>query len=310
MPDALDAVSVPERRRQLQLIREQYRQVIPSSVLKRDVAGFQSQRGIYKPRDSEYALWIRQTQRRVYPDMPPDVLPDGSWTYRYAPESKGGQVDLSLATNRGLLRCMTDGVPVGVFRQVPRGPAGTSYEVLGLATVEKFDGTHFILRGEPIDWTATPETVVPVFTPFQPTSPAIEEVARTLRDRRFSSIIRRLYQERCSLCSVGYQVLGRSVGLDAAHIIPVEQNGIIADVRNGLLLCKNHHALFDANGWTPDEDLRVRVAPNKEFRRSAEANHILLWEGKKLPNLPRDEVDRPAIEALRWRVDQFDRAWG
>jgi hypothetical protein len=296
---------------QLARIRELYGQVVTSETLRSEIHGFRGQKGIYKPGGSDYALWVRETSRGAYPDREPTIHPDGSWTYPYSPEGRDGQTDLDLASNRGLLACQNDRRPVGVFREVDRIDGKVAYQVLGLAYVEGYDGHHFLLRGESIDVTATPlvETFVPAFQMFEGPMEAIESLQRQIRDQRFGVVIRQLYHEKCSLCEVGYRLRGKSIGLDAAHIIPLKSHGVIADVRNGLLLCKNHHALFDDYGWTIDEDLRVRVAPEAGFRRSAAANHVLGWEGKKLPNVPARGEDNPAPEAIRWRLDAFDRAW-
>lgn len=311
MADPVEGVRDSSLKAQLQLIRERYGDVVRAADLQREVTGFRGQRGIYKPAGSEYALWIRQTLAGVYPDQEPTYHTDGSWTYRYSPEAKGGLTDLDLPTNRGLIRCKEDRVPVGVFRQKRDLAGAVSYEVLGLAFVEGFDGTHFVLRGEPIDWTEAPtvQDVVPTFRPFEIDAPASEEISRVLRDRRFGVVIRQIYHERCSLCSIGYRVRGRAVALDAAHIIPVDRRGVIGDVRNGLLLCKNHHALFDGWAWTIDEDLRIMVSRDKDFRDSAVANHILTWEGQRLPNLPERAEDLPASEAIQWRMTEFERLW-
>ena len=89
----------------------------------------------------------------------------------------------------------------------------------------------------------------------------------------------------------------------------MSDRGTSVDVRNGLLLCGNHHVLFDAYAWAPDEDLRVRVADDGAFRESAAANCVLDWEGRRLPNLPERAELRPAAEAVRFRMDAFERAW-
>ncbi|MGA8537010.1 MAG: HNH endonuclease signature motif containing protein [Thermoplasmata archaeon] len=309
MEDPLDRVSDPVLRQQLSRIRQSYGDVLASKDLQREIQGFQSQRGIYKPAGSEHALWVRQTLRGVYPDEEPETHSDGSWTFRYAPEGRDGHPDLSLPTNQGLLKCKVDGIPIGVFRQRGARPGTGEYEVLGLAFVEGFDGNHFILRGEPIDWTAPPqlESAVPTFKPFELSPSPSEAVTRVMRDRRFGVVIRRIYHDKCSLCSVGYRLRGASLGLDAAHIIPVEAQGVIADVRNGLLLCKNHHSLFDNYAWTLDEDLRVLLTKDEEFRKSAALNHVVSWEGKRLENLPTSSEDLPAQEAIKWRLGEFER---
>lgn len=308
MPDALDAVQNEEFRRQLSKLRDTVGAYIQAERLRESLPGFKGQKGIYKPAGSIHALWVRQTLRGVYPDQEPAILPDGSWTYRYAPEGREGKPDMALDTNRSLLRCSQDHVPIGVLVQREDDRYGRAYENLGLAFVEGFDGTHFLLRGEPIDWEVQPMqlAVPPAFNPYETGPRAQNLVSRELRDRRFKFAVRKLYHEKCSLCQLGYRFHGRPLGLEAAHIVPFEDNGTSSDIRNGVLLCRNHHSLFDGWAWTFDEDYRVRISPDKEFRDSAVPNHVLKLEGARLPNLPDSEEDYPAVEAIRIRLERFE----
>ncbi len=310
MTDPLDSLTDSGLRAQLRWLRTNYGTVVDSPRLGRLVRGFRSQKGIYKPTGSPYALWVRQTLRGVYPDEEPHYFPDGSWTYRYSPEGREGKIDMNLDTNRALLRGLEDKIPVGVMRQVSRSSGDRLYEILGLAYVERFDGTHFLLRGESISWTELPaaDRSPPPFKPFEEGPGKLSAQIRRLRDQRFGIAVRKAYHEKCSLCEVGYRVRGQVLGLEAAHIIPVANRGTSRDVRNGVLLCGNHHVLFDELAWTPDEDLRIMVVDDDDFRRSAAANCILNWEGRRLPNLPEDPQLFPAEEALRYRLDQFVRA--
>ena len=309
MADPIESIPDERFRRQLLWLRANYGAVVESEKLGRIVRGFQSQKGIYKPSGLPYALWVRQTLRGIYPDEEPHYFPDGSWTYRYSPEGRAGNTDMSLDTNRALLRSMEDRIPVGVLRQ-RSGQSGTrAYEVLGLAYVQEFDGTHFVLRGESITWTELP-VMQPESVPFRPFEQSPAKLAtqlRRLRDQRFTVAVRKAYHERCSLCEVGYRIRGRLLGLEAAHIIPVSERGTSGDIRNGMLLCSNHHVLFDEFAWTPDEDLRVQIVDDDDFRRSAAANCVLAWEGKRLPNLPEGDQLYPAAEALRYRMEKFAR---
>ena len=127
-----------------------------SKTLQEMIPGFRTQKGIYKPGDSDYALWIRQTARGVYRDKETDVPPDGSWTYEYVPEAKSGRTYLSLSTKKSLLKCMDDKVPIGVFIQKRIPNVDRFYLVLGIGFVEAFDGIRFIIRGEPFDNKDTP----------------------------------------------------------------------------------------------------------------------------------------------------------
>ncbi|WFR74686.1 HNH endonuclease signature motif containing protein [Prescottella defluvii] len=58
----------------------------------------------------------------------------------------------------------------------------------------------------------------------------------------------RAYETRCAVCSLAHGSL-----LDAAHIVSDGHDAGIASVRNGLALCKIHHAAFDVRilGITP-----------------------------------------------------------
>lgn len=310
MADPLESVKDPELRAQLLKLRELVGRPIQSERLREGIRGFKGQKGIYKPAGSPYALWVRQTLRGVYPDQEPKIFPDGSWTYRYAPEGRSGTTDMGLDTNQSLLRCRDDHVPIGVLVQREDSRGDRRYEVLGLAFVESFDGAHFVLRGEPLDWEAPPmrAAVPPPFQPYERLARPASEILQVTRDRRFSFAIRKLYHEKCSLCELGFRLRGQSLGLEAAHIVPFEERGTSVDVRNGILLCRNHHSLFDGWAWTFDEDYRVRLSPDREFRETAVPNHVLKLEGVRLPNLPDDQADYPAPEAIRIRMEKFEAA--
>lgn len=300
----------PELREALLTIRDLESQVLTSERLQGIVKGFGGQKGIYKPSGSSRALWVRQTRRGVYPDQPVEVNSDGSWTFRYSAEGRAGRAEWALDTNQGLLRSQADRIPVGVFRQVRSDTGKARYEILGLAYVTGREGEHFVLRGESNDVTTLPVEEPSVeFVAFEPSPRKMSHAERLLRDRRFSITIRRLYHDRCSLCNLGYRLAGRSVGMEAAHVIPVEKGGNVADSRNGLLLCRNHHALFDRYAWTINRDLEVVVAEDRGLRESAIDNHVLKVEGQVLPNLPVQESTRPASQAIDWRFREFETLW-
>lgn len=68
----------------------------------------------------------------------------------------------------------------------------------------------------------------------------------------FRSMLLKIYDSTCAVCGFPYRV-----GLDAAHIKPWAKctAGERLDVRNGLLLCRNHHALFDSGLLVITDDL-------------------------------------------------------
>jgi hypothetical protein len=309
MSDPLEKVTDRARRLDLEHLRELDGAVRSSEQLRQELSGFKGQKGIYKPRGSPYALWVRQTLRNVYPDKDLRVAPDGSWVYDYSPEGRDGRPQMDLDTNKALLRCMKDQIPVGVIRQIPSVRRKRTYEVRGLGYVTDFDGSHFKIRGEPIDVSDRPVVTSGPFSfePFDRTFSELAPTLRRIRDQRFKLAIRRIYHERCSLCNVGYHLGSTPLALEAAHVIPVENYGTSKDVRNGLLLCSNHHALFDSFAWTLDEDLRIQVTSDPSFRSSAKINHVLAAEGKRVANLPDDSRDFPDSQAVRFRMALFER---
>jgi hypothetical protein len=310
MTDPLESIAERDRRAQLEMLRELDGELRTSAQLRNILPGFKGQKGIYKPSGSPYALWVRETLRGVYPDKDPTVEPDGSWEYNYAPEGRNGRPDMTLDTNRALLKCMEERVPIGVIRQIRASGRDRIYEVRGLGYVTEFDGSHFVLRGEPIDVADRPVEAASTLTfePFDRTLPALAPSLRRIREVRFKLAVRRIYHERCGLCNIGYHLGRTPLAIEAAHIIPVQSDGTSKDVRNGILLCSNHHMLFDSYAWTFDEDLRVIVTRDSEFRRSACSNHVLLAEGQKLANLPDNSIDYPDSAAVGYRMELFQKS--
>ncbi len=66
----------------------------------------------------------------------------------------------------------------------------------------------------------------------------IQTINKKARDARFRKCIYRLYKERCAICGLQARLT------EAAHIIPVKDDGS-DELVNGILLCRNHHKAFD-----------------------------------------------------------------
>ena len=65
------------------------------------------------------------------------------------------------------------------------------------------------------------------------------QVKRLYRNPKFREKILKQHGSICSCCDIAIEKL-----IEAAHIIPVEDNGN-DDVRNGIPLCPTHHTAFD-----------------------------------------------------------------
>ena len=129
-------------------------------------------------------------------------------------------------------------------------------------------------------------------------------VRARIHQGRFRERVLRAYREQCAFCRLRHEEL-----LDAAHIVPDSEPEGEPTVRNGMALCKLHHAAFDRLfiGVTPDYVIKVREGILRE-----EDGPMLLHGLKGLHDrrilLPRAQKLRPARELLEIRHGQFRAA--
>lgn len=261
-------------------------------------------KGIYKPADSTYALSVRQTLNSPYADRPILERDDGSWQYPYFQENPNPAERDREATNRGLVNCLRDGIPVGVLVQRTPKP-GVTYDVLGLALVADWQDGYFILEGfgrsgvarTPGEGTApgtraTYEKLSDEARGFDPETVPDErerQVAKIVRRRGQAKFRRDLidaYEGRCAV--TGCDALD---ALDAAHISPYRGKGS-NDPRNGMMLRSDIHNLFDLGLLVIDAQT-MTVFLSKPLRTSAYGE----LHGTAL-RLPLEEALRPSVDAL------------
>ena len=72
----------------------------------------------------------------------------------------------------------------------------------------------------------------------EPRRRAIKEFNYAVRDKRFAKNVLQAYGHKCAICKVQLKLV------EAAHIVPVKENGT-DEVVNGVALCANHHKAFD-----------------------------------------------------------------
>ncbi|MGD1151396.1 MAG: HNH endonuclease [Syntrophales bacterium] len=80
-------------------------------------------------------------------------------------------------------------------------------------------------------------------------------VRQRLHQRGFRERVLHAYRQQCACCRLRHQEL-----LDAAHIIPDIDPAGVPEVKNGIALCKLHHAAFDSYflAIRPDYIVEVR----------------------------------------------------
>ncbi len=145
-PELIARIS-PEHRRRLAWFEEHQGGVsgIPGA-LAHGLLLVSKPKGIYKPGDLPYALSIRINLDSPYADGVPVPTPGGGWLLSYHQEGADPKDRDTMFTNRGLMRCIADRVPVGVLRE--RAPAGrrSQYDVLGLALPVRWSDEYFFFE--------------------------------------------------------------------------------------------------------------------------------------------------------------------
>ena len=235
-------------------------------------------KGIYKPRWTGYALSVRQSLSGPYPDKDPDIRPNGTWTYHYFQENTDPSKRDSQYTNRGLMDCMRDGVPVGVFRQVSTKPSAR-YRILGLAAVVGWEAGYFHLEGFSTDGLAYGrsakveiDTLLAIHEPsfLNKGNDFLSHLADE-RERAVALVVRRrgqpelrkalieLYGGRCVISGCDAEA-----ALEAAQIMP-DKGPHSNAVSNGILLRADLHTLFDLGLLAIDTtSMTVALAPELE----------------------------------------------
>lgn len=252
--------------------------------------------GIFKPRVlDEVPISMTTAPRGPYDDA---FGSDGLLRYRY----RG--TDPSHRDNVGLRLTMERQLPLAYFHGVVPGKYVAAWPVFIVGddpanltfTVAVDDAEHLGLGGE-------------IPAPMEVHEGAEEGrrryvtslVRRRLHQRAFRERVLEAYRTQCSFCRFRHEEL-----LDAAHIIPDTDLGGEPLVRNGLALCKFHHAAFDQNflGVTPDYVLQVRPDLLDEEDGPTLVHSIQSLHGTRIL-VPRREDQRPSEERLALRFEQF-----
>ena len=103
-------------------------------------------KGTYKPAWLNYALSIRKALISEHPDDEPSGNPRSEWSLKYFQEGLKIDDRDRYYTNRALMACLKDKVPVGVLIQVSAKP-DSRYRVYGLGEVISWRGGYFFIRG-------------------------------------------------------------------------------------------------------------------------------------------------------------------
>lgn len=270
-------------------------------------------KGIYKPKGWDHALSVRINLDSRYQDGDVHYRPDGTWYFAYHQEGDDLEHPESEYTNRALLRCIDDGVPVGVLREIDvPSNRPVMYDVQGLAVPTTLSQGYFHFEGfstggyrhlsEPSRGALLSADLTTDLWQGPKPNPTSDQDARikTLREivtRRGQNAFRQqlldVYSCTCAITGTRVEAV-----LEAAHLRPYRGEHT-NDMRNGLPLRADIHTLLD---------LRL-LAIHPETRRVVLSPALLssgykALEGRQLLE-PRHESAAPSVEALNWVWTEF-----
>ena len=116
------------------------------------------------------------------------------------------------------------------------------------------------------------------------------------RPKNFRKKVLAAYNYACAFCGYDGRIGELSLGLEAAHIKWHAMGGP-DKVSNGLCLCTFHHKVFDYGALGLDEDLRIQVKREVNWRASSGDPLLDLHERELRKPAAGDE---PAMVHVRW----------
>ncbi len=121
----------------------------------------------------------------------------------------------------------------------------------------------------------------------------------------FRRSVLRAYLGACAMCALKRENL-----LDAAHIVGDKEERGEPVVRNGLALCKIHHAAFDSHlvGVDADSIIHVRQDVLDEEDGPMLRHGLQELNGERLRIVPRQPTHRPDRDLLALRFEAFRKA--
>lgn len=196
-------------------------------------------RGIRNPVAFASTLSIVATVNGPYDDLESS---DGLLRYAY----RAG--DPWSGDNRKLRNAITAGVPLILFRKEVKN---ILVPVLPVYVVDDYpEERTFVIA---LDEATASFDDLRHMTELQK-SYSVRTARQRVHQAAFRARVIVAYDTRCAVCDLRHGIL-----LDAAHILPDSHELGEPTVKNGLSLCKIHHAAFDANllGVTPDSVVKI-----------------------------------------------------
>ena len=248
--------------------------------------------GIFKPRLMQIPLSITTAPKGPYDDA---IGSDNLLRYRY----RG--IDPNHRDNVGLRFAMSNGLPLVYLHGIIPGRYLAMWPVYVIGDAPE-TLTFSIAIDDAVHADLFPQTQEATGGIAEVRREYVTSVARRrLHQRAFRERVLLAYRNQCALCRLRHSEL-----LDAAHIMPDAEPEGEPIVRNGIALCRLHHAAFDRFflAVRPDRIIEVRRDILEESDGPTLQHAIQGLHGQPIV-LPRRSVEQPAVEFLAERYERY-----
>lgn len=245
-------------------------------------------RGIRNPKNMLATLAVVSSSDGPYSDTETD---DGFLHYDYRAGSEDGD-------NRKLREAVRLGLPLILLRKLKKGLYLPIFPVYALR--DDRERRQFLLALD-----ASLRLIPDLESLTADQRRYAQQVTRVrLHQAEFRSQVLLAYDRSCSICGLRHAEL-----LDAAHIVPDGEPLGQPIVRNGLSLCKIHHAAYDTNILGIDPAHRVHVNERVlQERDGPMLRHGIQEMHGRLLALPERSRDHPDPARLELRFERFVKA--
>ena len=133
---------------------------------------------------------------------------------------------------------------------------------------------------------------------------SLVESRQRRRDPKFRERVLSAYEYRCAICNYDINLLGKTVGLEAAHIQWHQARG--PDTQdNGLSLCVLHHKLFDRGIIGLNDECRILVSQTSHGNESFD-RWVLAFNGCHIRK-PQTSDFLPSQKHIAWHRKEVFR---
>ena len=127
---------------------------------------------------------------------------------------------------------------------------------------------------------------------------------RGITQKLFRNALLKVYNNSCCFCGTSFQNV-----LDACHIIPYSNSDSRQrlEISNGILLCSNHHKLFDCGQITINQDYTINYFNTQKNEReySKYDRFMTIDINGKMINTPENNNHKPNKEYLLKHQNSF-----